>query len=116
MSPTGPFAERMCHPRNYGTFPRVLGRYVREKHVLGLEEAVAKMTRIPAERFGLTDRGVIKEQACADLVVFDPQTVADEATFLDPRRQSVGIKHVIVNGVPVVDAGEHTGALPGRVV
>lgn len=116
MSPHGILGQRRPHPRSYGTFPRVLGRYVREEKVLSLEEAVKKMTSLTAERFGLTDRGVIREGAWADLVLFDAQTVADRATFTDPHQYPVGIPYVIVNGVVVIDDGEHTGALPGQVL
>jgi dihydroorotase/N-acyl-D-amino-acid deacylase len=104
------------HPRWYGTFPRVLGRYVRERGVLTLEEAVRKMTTLPADRLGLADRGRIAEGAWADLVVFDPETVADRATFEDPHQYPDGIPYVIVNGVPVVDGGQFTDARPGKVL
>ena len=116
LAPHGVLGQRNPHPRSYGTFPRVLGRYVREEKVLSLEEAVTKMTSITADRFGLTDRGVIREGAWADLVLFDPQTVADKATFADPHQYPVGIPCVVVNGVVVIDQGQHTGALPGRVL
>lgn len=104
------------HPRWYGTFPRVLGTYVREKGVLSLEEAVRKMTSLPAARLGLRGRGRIAEGAFADLVVFDPATVADRATFQDPHHYPAGIEHVLVNGVPVVDGGRFTDARAGRVL
>jgi N-acyl-D-aspartate/D-glutamate deacylase len=94
----------------------MLGRYVREEKVLSLEEAVKKMTSVTAERFGLADRGVIREGAWADLVLFDTQTVANKATFTDPHQYPVGIPWVIVKGVAVVEQGEHTGALPGQVL
>ena len=116
MSPHEVLGQRRPHPRSYGTFPRVLGRYVREEEVLSLEEAVKKMTSVTAERFGLTDRGLIREGAWADLVLFDPQTVADRATFIDPHQYPVGIPYVVVNGMLVIDQGRHTGALPGRVL
>jgi len=116
MSPHGVLGQRRPHPRSYGTFPRVLGRYVREEKVLSLEEAIKKMTSVTAERFGLTNRGVIREGAWADLVLFDPQTIADRATFTDPHQYPVGIHYVVVNGVVVIDQGRHTGALPGRVL
>jgi N-acyl-D-amino-acid deacylase len=103
-------------PRTYGSFPRVLGEFVREEHVLGLEEAVRKMTSAPADRLGLRDRGRLVDGLKADVVVFDPATVRSNATYDEPRRYPDGIEHVIVNGVPVVAAGEHTGALPGRVL
>ena len=89
---------------------------MREKRIMGLEEAVRKMTSAPAARLGLKDRGVVRDGAVADLVVFDPHTVASLATYEEPRRFPVGIEHVIVNGTPVVRDGEHTGALPGRAL
>ncbi|KAA2256355.1 D-aminoacylase [Solihabitans fulvus] len=104
------------HPRAWGTFPRYLGHYVRELGVLGLEECVAHLTGRAARRLRLTDRGLVREGYAADLVLFDPETVADTATFDEPRQQAVGIPHVLVNGVPVIDDGAHTGALPGRSV
>ncbi len=102
------------HPRWYGTFARVLGHYVREERVIGLEEAVRKMTSLPAQRMGLLDRGIIRQGMGADLVVFDPDHVIDRATFDQPHQFADGISHVIVNGVVVIRNGEHTGALPGR--
>jgi dihydroorotase/N-acyl-D-amino-acid deacylase len=104
------------HPRWYGTFPRVLGRYVREKHVLTLEQAVHKMTGMPAARLALHDRGLLMEGAYADVVVFDPATVADRATFEEPHQYPVGIRHVLVNGVAVVDDGRFTDTRAGRVL
>ena len=103
-------------PRTYGSFPRILGEFVREKQIMGLEEAVRKMTSAPAARLGLRERGIVREGAIADLVVFDPETVASLATYEEPRRFPVGIEHVIVNGTPVVRNGEHTGALPGQAL
>lgn len=103
-------------PRTYGSYPRVLGEFVREDHWLGLEEAVRKMTAAPAARLGLTDRGQLKDGYLADIVVFDPATVRSNATYDEPRQFPTGIEHVIVNGTLVIDRGEHTGALPGRVV
>jgi dihydroorotase/N-acyl-D-amino-acid deacylase len=104
------------HPRAYGTFPRVLGRYVREKRVLGLEEAVRKMTSMPAARLGLAGRGVLREGAAADLVVFDPATVADRSTFERPHQYPVGIDAVIVNGTVAIERGAPTGVRAGRVL
>jgi N-acyl-D-amino-acid deacylase len=104
------------HPRAYGTFPRVLGHYVRERGVLSLEDAVRKMTTLPADRLGLHDRGRIREGAWADLVVFDPATVIDRATFEDPHHYPEGIPYVVVNGELVVDRGSLTDARPGRVL
>jgi len=104
------------HPRGAGTFPRVLGLYVREKHWLTLPEAVRKMTSLPAQRLGWKDRGVIREGAFADLVLFDPQTVIDRSTFAKPFELPAGIEKVFVNGELVWDAGKPTGARPGRVL
>lgn len=104
------------HPRAWGTFPRYLARYVRELGVLGLEECVQHMTGRAADRLGLTDRGRIREGCAADLVLFDPDRVTDEATFDEPRQQATGIPHVLVNGVPVIDDGRRTGDLPGRAL
>jgi N-acyl-D-amino-acid deacylase len=116
LAPYGVLARSKPHPRYYGTFPRVLGRYVREEKVLSLEEAVKKMTSVTAERFGLSDRGVIREGAWADLVLFNAQTVADRATYADPHQYPEGIPYVVVNGALVIDQCEHTGALPGQVL
>lgn len=104
------------HPRSYGTFVRVLGRYVREEGVLPLEEAIRKMTSLPAARLGLRDMGVIRPGARADLVAFDPQRVADRATFDDPHQFADGVELVVVNGQVVIDAGDDTGADPGDVL
>jgi dihydroorotase/N-acyl-D-amino-acid deacylase len=104
------------HPRAYGTFPRVLGRYVREQGVLSLEAAVRKMTAMPAARLALADRGVVREGAVADLVVLDPATVADHATFERPHQYPVGIDVVVVNGTVAVDGGKPTGVRAGRVL
>jgi dihydroorotase/N-acyl-D-amino-acid deacylase len=104
------------HPRFYGTFPRVLGVYVREKKVLTLPEAIRKMTSLSAQITGLTDRGLLRPGMGADIVIFDPDTVADKATFENPSQYPVGINYVIVNGAVVIDQGQHTGARPGRVL
>jgi N-acyl-D-amino-acid deacylase len=109
-------ADGTPHPRNYGTFPRVLGRYCREMGALPVETAIRKMTSDPADRLGFTDRGRITSGAAADLVAFDPQTVIDRATFEDPHQFPIGIPHVMVNGTFVIREGEHTGARPGRAV
>ena len=104
------------HPRNYGAFPRVLGRYVREQKVLTLEEAVRKMTTLPAWCIGQPERGKLAEGLLADIAVFDPATITDRATYEDPHRFSVGVEHVIVNGVVVLREASLTGAKPGRVL
>jgi N-acyl-D-amino-acid deacylase len=104
------------HPRGWGTFPRYLGRYVRELGVLGLAECVAHLTSRPARRLRLTDQGVVRAGAVADLVLFDPDTIADTATFEQPRQAATGIHTVLVNGVPVLDDGRPTGALPGHSI
>jgi dihydroorotase/N-acyl-D-amino-acid deacylase len=109
-------AEGGAHPRAYGTFTRVLGKYVREEHATSLEEAVRKMTSAVATRLHIRDRGLLAQGFYADVVVFDPETVGDVATYEDPHRISTGIHHVLVNGVEVVDHGRHTGAKPGRSV
>jgi N-acyl-D-amino-acid deacylase len=116
LAAEGPLAAGKPHPRSYGTFPRVLGRYAREERVLALETAVWKMTGLPARRLGLADRGVLAPGAKADVVVFDAATVADRATYEDPHRYATGIEHVLVNGRVVITDGEHTGALPGRLL
>ncbi|MHB8672307.1 MAG: N-acyl-D-amino-acid deacylase family protein [Candidatus Limnocylindrales bacterium] len=103
-------------PRTYGSFPRILGQFVRDERLLGLEEAIHKMTGAPAARLGLTDRGRLADGLAADIVIFDPATVASLATYDEPRRFPVGIEHVIVNGTLVVDGGVHTGATPGRAL
>lgn len=115
VSPAMTFMGRP-HPRFYGTFPRVLGVYVREKHVLTLEDAVRKMTSLAASILGLTDRGLLRPGMAADLVIFDPDTVKDRATFEDPAQYPAGIPYVIVNGTVVIDQGEHTGARPGKAL
>lgn len=104
------------HPRHFGTYPRILGKYVREEGVLTLEDAIWKMSGFPATKFNLAGRGFVREGYLADLVLFDPKTVIDVATFEDPRRGPVGMPHVFVNGVAVVRAGEHTHARAGRPV
>jgi len=108
--------EGQPHPRGYGTFPRVLGRYARDLKLLTLEQAVHKMSGMPARRLGLTDRGVLREGAMADVVIFDAATVADRATFENPHQYPAGISEVLVNGVLMVDAGTFTSARPGRVL
>ena len=116
VSPDGPTGRTHPHPRYYGTFPRVLGRYVRELKVITLAEAVKKMTSMNADKLGITDRGRLKEGLAADVTVFDQDRVIDRATFEQPHQFPAGIKYVIVNGVVTVDNEQHTGALAGRVI
>jgi len=104
------------HPRGYGNNARILARYVRELKLLRLEDAIRRMTSLPAMAFKLLDRGVLREGNWADLVVFDADTVQDHAAFSDPHHYATGIRHVLVNGVPVVQDEAHTGAKPGRPV
>jgi dihydroorotase/N-acyl-D-amino-acid deacylase len=115
-SPEGLLGQAHPHPRAYGTFPRVLAKYVREDKVLTLEDAIRKFSALPAQRMRLTDRGVLKAGMWADVVVFDPSTVRDRATFDNPNQLSEGMDYVLVNGVPVIDQGKMTGALPGKVL
>jgi N-acyl-D-aspartate/D-glutamate deacylase len=110
------FGVGFPHPRSYGTFPRVLGRYVREQKVLTLEEAIRKMTSLSADQIGQPERGRIAAGMYADVTVFDAETVADRATFEEPHQYPIGIRHVIVNGTPVIRGGALTGATPGRVI
>ncbi len=112
----GVFLESNNHPRAFGTFARVLGKYSRDEGVVALEEAVRRMTSLPAENIGISDRGRLAEGFFADVVVFDPTTVQDHATFEDPHHYATGVHHVFVNGEQVLADGEHTGATPGRVV
>jgi len=116
ISPNGILGVGKPHPRFYGTFPRVIGRYARDEKVISMEEAVRKMTSAPAQRIGLKDRGLIREGYKADLVIFDPEKVMDEATFTDPHRFPSGIPYVICNGVFTIDKGKHTGKLPGKML
>jgi N-acyl-D-amino-acid deacylase len=116
LAPYGPLGEGVPHPRSYGTFPRVLGEYAREQRTLSLAKAVHKMTGLPAQRLGFKDRGFIRKNARADLVVFDPRAVSDQATYQQPHRYPTGIEHVLVNGRFVIKDGQHTGSLPGRVL
>lgn len=109
-------AKELTHPRSYGTFPRILGRYVREQQVMPLEDAIRKMSSAVATRLGIQDRGVLREGLYADIVVFDPAAVIDNATYEEPHQLSTGIRDVLVNGVPVVRNGRHTGATPGMAV
>ena len=115
-SPEGILGQEHPHPRAYGTFPRILRKYVREEKVLTLEDSIRKMSALPAQRMRLTDRGVLKSGMWADVVIFDPATIRDLATFDNPNQLSEGMEYVLVNGVPVIDQGKMTGALPGKVL
>ena len=116
VAPYGITGQGKPHPRLYGTFPRVLGHYARDLGLLGLPQAIHKMTGGAAAALGLADRGTIAAGNAADLVLFDPETIADRASFDDPHQYPEGIEMVIVNGVVVIDQGEHTGALPGHLL
>ena len=115
-SPEGLLGEEHPHPRGYGTFPRILRKYVREEKKLTLEDAIRKFSALPAQRMRLTDRGILKAGMWADVVVFDPATIHDTATFENPNQLAQGMEFVLVNGVPVVDGGKMTGKLPGKVL
>jgi N-acyl-D-aspartate/D-glutamate deacylase len=115
-SPDGLLGKEFPHPRAYGTFPRVLRKYVREEHRMGLEEAIRKFTSLPASRLRLSDRGVLKSGLWADIVVFDPDTITDKSTYTAPKQLSVGMQWVLINGVPVIADGVATQALPGQVL
>jgi dihydroorotase/N-acyl-D-amino-acid deacylase len=115
-SPEGLLGAEHPHPRAYGTFPRILRKYVREENQLSLPDAIRKFSALPAQRLRLTDRGVLKKGMWADVVVFDPATVTDKATYENPNQYSVGMEYVLVNGVPVIAEGKLTGALPGKVI
>jgi N-acyl-D-amino-acid deacylase len=115
-APEGVFLKSSTHPRAYGNFARLLGKYVRDEKLLTLPEAIRRLTRLPAENWKLDHRGCLDPGCFADLVVFDPATIQDHATFDDPRRYATGVRHVLVNGVQVLKNGKHTGATPGRVV
>ncbi len=116
MAPEGVFLKSSTHPRAYGNFARLLGRYVREEGLVPLEEAVRRLSSMPAENLGLEGRGRLVPGHFADVAVFDPATVADRATYEDPHQYAVGVRHVLVNGVVVLRDGEHTGARPGRAL
>ena len=109
-------AQGVTHPRAYGTYPRILGRYVREAKLFTLEEAIRKMSSAVAARLGMRDRGMLREGMFADVVIFDERTIIDRATPEQPHQLSIGVKHVWVNGVQVLADGRHTGAKPGRAV
>jgi N-acyl-D-amino-acid deacylase len=116
LAPYGPLSRDKPHPRSYGTFPRMLGRYVRDEKIMSLGRAIEKMTSLTAEKFGLTGRGRIQKGWFADLVVFDPARVGDRSTWDNPHQYPEGIELVVVNGRVVIDGGDHTGELPGRIL
>jgi N-acyl-D-amino-acid deacylase len=116
QAPEGVFLKSNPHPRAYGNFARVLGKYVRDEKVIVLPEAIRRLSALPATNLGLDHRGFLKEGMFADVVVFDPATIADHATFEKPQQYATGVKHVFVNGVQVIKDGEHTGAKPGRAL
>jgi N-acyl-D-amino-acid deacylase len=116
QAPEGVFLKSNPHPRAYGNFARVLGKYVRDEKVIPMKEAIRRLSGLPATNLGLDHRGLLKEGMFADVVVFDPMTIADRATYEKPHQYAVGMKHVFVNGVQVLKDGEHTGAKPGRAL
>jgi N-acyl-D-amino-acid deacylase len=116
LAPYGILGKKLVHPRNYGCYPRILGRWVRDEKLISMEEAIRKMTSFPAQILGIQDRGIIREGMWADISIFDPETVIDKATYENPLQYPEGIKYVLVNGKIVIDDGEHTGQLPGKVL
>ena len=116
MAPEGVFLKSSAHPRTYGNFARFLGKYVREEKVATLPEAIHRLSGLPASNLGLDHRGLLQPGMYADVVVFDPAAIADKATYEKPHQYAVGMRHVLVNGVPVLKDGEHTGAKPGRAL
>ena len=116
QAPEGAFLKSHPHPRAYGNFARLLGKYVREEKLLSLGEAIRRLSALPATNLGLAQRGLIAEGMFADLVVFDPEKIADRASFAEPHQYALGVRDVLVNGVQVLKNGEHTGATPGRAL
>src|SRR5688572_20384601 len=116
LAAEGAFLQDGVHPRAYGTFARLLGKYVREERLIPLEEAVRRLAALPATTLKLDRRGLLRPGYFADVVVFDPAAIQDHATFEQPHQYATGVRHVLVNGTPVLTDGEHTGATPGRVV
>src|SRR5207237_375663 len=116
QAPEQPFLKSMPHPRAYGNFARLLGKYVREEKLLPLEKAIRKLTSLPASNLGLDRRGELREGCFADVVVFDPKTIADRATYEKPHQYAGGVRPVFANGALVLKGGEHTGATPGRAL
>ena len=116
IRPDGPLGAGQPHPRSYGTYPRILGRYVRDEHLLPLPEAIRKMTSLAASQMKIADRGTVKSGAFADIVVFDPNTIADTATFEKPQQYPIGVDMVIVNGAVTLEGARHTGVHAGRAL
>ena len=116
IAPEGVFLRSNPHPRAYGNFARWLGRYVRDEKLVPLEEGIRRLTSLPAENLSIQQRGRLVQDFYADVVLFDPATIQDHATFEKPHQYATGVKHVFVNGIQVLKDGEHTGAKPGRVV
>ena len=112
----GVFLNSNQHPRAYGNFSKVFSRYVKENGDIPLSEAIRRMTSLPAFNTGIRGRGLLKKNYYADIVIFDPNTISDKATYEKPHQYSEGMKHVFINGIQVLEDGDHTGALPGRVV
>jgi N-acyl-D-amino-acid deacylase len=116
MAPEEPFTNSQPHPRAYGSFARLLGKYVRDEGIIPLEEAVHRLSGLPATNLRLVDRGRLAPDFFADIVVFDPETVIDRATFEEPHQLATGVKHVFVNGEQVLRDEQHTGAMPGQFI
>ena len=116
MSEARVFEEWGTHPRAYGTFARFLGKYVRDEKLISLEEGIRRLTSLPATNLKIRKRGALKVGYYADIVIFDPASIQDKATFEEPKQYAEGVHHVIINGVPVLRDGQYTGAKPGRVV
>jgi N-acyl-D-amino-acid deacylase len=116
LAPEGVFLKSSTHPRAYGTFSRLLGKYVRDEKAVGMADAIRRLTSLPASNLSLKDRGWLRPGYAADVVVFDPATIQDRATFAKPHQLATGVRDLFVNGVQVLARGEHTGAKPGRVV
>jgi N-acyl-D-amino-acid deacylase len=116
LAPDPPFTRSNPHPRAYGNFARLLGKYVRDEQVMPLHDAIRRLSGLPATNLELDRRGFLEDGMFADVVVFDPQAIADRATFEQPHQYAAGMKHVFVNGVQVLKDGEHTGAKPGRAL
>jgi N-acyl-D-aspartate/D-glutamate deacylase len=113
---TGPWSQGKPHPRHYGTYPCILGRYVREEGILRLEDAVRRMTSFPAQRYGILDRGILRPGMYADVTIFDPATVIDKATYENPHQYPAGIPYVVVNGKVAVDGGKYKKVMAGRTL